>query len=86
MLEPLGPFDERFQEASQSVAGLFIHEVARLLVELLTREGDKHLRIGHHVGGSVQENLMAATATDFRSLQAPQGSTEPVGSLSLDQC
>src|SRR5215207_6219455 len=29
--------------------GLFIHDVAGLRVELLAREGDEHLRIGHHV-------------------------------------
>jgi hypothetical protein len=56
-LEPPGPLCQRQDEATEPLAGLFIHEVARLRVELLTREGDEHLRIGHHVGWGVQEYL-----------------------------
>ena len=36
--------------------------------------------------GSRGESLMAATAADFRSSQAPQRCSEPVGCLSLDRC
>jgi hypothetical protein len=56
-LEPLGPLCQRGKEAAQPLARLFIHEVARLRVELLAREGDEHLRLGHHVGRGVQEYL-----------------------------
>src|SRR3712207_5072039 len=48
---------QRREKAAQPLAGLFIHEVARLRVELLAREGNKHLRLGHHVGWGVQEYL-----------------------------
>jgi hypothetical protein len=41
----------------QPLASLSIHEVARLCVELLVREGDEHLRLGHYVGRGVQEYL-----------------------------
>src|SRR5215211_2094812 len=56
-LEPLSPLCQSREEAAQPLAGLFIHEVARLRVKLLAREGDEHLRLGHHVGRGVQEYL-----------------------------
>src|SRR5215208_2429483 len=56
-LEPLSPLCQSREEAAQPLAGLFIHEVARLRVELLVREGDEHLRLGHHVDRGVQEYL-----------------------------
>src|SRR3712207_2780573 len=56
-LEPPGPLCQRREKAAQPLARLFIHEVARLRVELLAREGDEHLRLGHHVGRGVQEYL-----------------------------
>src|SRR5215208_2866470 len=56
-LEPLSPFCQRREEAAQPLAGFFIHEVARLRIELLAREGDEYLRLGHHVGWGMQEYL-----------------------------
>src|SRR5215218_4504135 len=56
-LEPMGPLGECREEAAQPLAGLFIHEVARLRIELLAREGDEYLRLGHHVGWGMQEYL-----------------------------
>src|SRR5215216_6163102 len=56
-LEPMGPLGECREEAAQPLAGLFIHEVARLRIELLAREGDEYLRLGHHVGRAVQKDL-----------------------------
>ena len=55
-LEPLGPLGECREEASQPLAGLFVHEVARLRIELLARE-ERYLRFGHHVGWGMQEYL-----------------------------
>jgi hypothetical protein len=48
-LEALGPLCQRREEAAQPLAGIFIHEVARLRIELLARKGDEHLRFGHNV-------------------------------------
>src|SRR5829696_5116913 len=53
----MGPLGECREEAAQPLAGLFIHQVARLRIELLARERDEHLRLGHHVGWRVQEYL-----------------------------
>src|SRR5215213_6557557 len=53
----MGPLGECREEAAQPLAGLFIHEVARLRIELLAREGDEHLRLGHHIGWGMQEYL-----------------------------
>src|SRR5215203_4365824 len=53
----MGPLGECREEASQPLAGLFVHEVARLRIELLAREGDEYLRFGHHVGWGLQEYL-----------------------------
>ena len=55
--DPLTPLDQRLQETAQPLTGLLIHEVARLRVELLAREGDEHLRLGHNVGRRMQEYL-----------------------------
>src|SRR5215218_1639310 len=51
------PLGECREEAAQPLAGLFIHEVARLRIELLTREGDEYLRFGHYGGWGMQEYL-----------------------------
>lgn len=49
-LEPPGPLGQRREEAAQPLAGLFIHQVAGLQIELLAREGNQHLRLGHAWG------------------------------------